>query len=90
MVSTGGDLATMALQDLGLEEICAKVTSREAARSPEAFDVRETIVPAREVAERLAHHITSTKVLDYTSLSDHHSIRSRTRTWRSWRVGSRT
>ena len=79
VISTGGDLATsilatIALKDLGVEDIYVKVTSREAARALEAFDVRETIFPEREVADRLAHHITSTTVLDYISLTDHHSI----------------
>ncbi len=79
VISTGGDLATsilatIALKDLGVEEIYVKVTSREAARAVEAFDVEDTIFPEREVADRLAHHITSTTVLDYISLTDEHSI----------------
>lgn len=79
VISTGGDLATsilatIALMDLGVEEIYVKVTSREAARALEAFDVTDTIFPEREVADRLAHHITSTTVLDYISLTDQHSI----------------
>lgn len=79
VISTGGDLATsilatIALKDLGVEDIYVKVTSREAARALEAFDVRETIFPEREVADRVAHHIVSTTVLDYISLTDHHSI----------------
>lgn len=79
VISTGGDLATsilatIALKDLGVGEIYVKVTSREAARALEAFDVQDTIFPEREVADRLAHHITSTTVLDYISLTDRHSI----------------
>ncbi len=79
VISTGGDLATsilatIALKDLGVEEIYVKVTSREAARAVEAFDVRDTIFPEREVADRLAHHITSKTVLDYVSWTEHHSI----------------
>lgn len=79
VISTGGDLATsilatIALNDLGVEDIYVKVTSREAARAVEAFDVRDTIFPEREVADRLAQHITSTTVLDYISITDHHSI----------------
>ena len=79
VISTGGDLATsilatIALRDLGVEDIYVKVTSREAARAVDAFGVRDTIFPEREVADRLAHHITSTTVLDYVSLTEHHSI----------------
>lgn len=79
VISTGGDLATsilatIALKDLGVGDIYVKVTSREAARALEAFGVQDTIFPEREVADRLAHHITSTTVLDYISLTDEHSI----------------
>lgn len=79
IVSTGGDLAasvlvTQALNDLGLEEIYVKVTSREAARAVETLGVYETIFPEREVADRLAHRIVSTTVLDYMPLTDDHSV----------------
>ncbi|MDH4349599.1 MAG: TrkA family potassium uptake protein, partial [Gemmatimonadota bacterium] len=64
IVSTGEDLATsilatLALRDLGVKDIYVKVGSPEAARALEAFGVRETIFPEREVADRLAHRITS-------------------------------
>lgn len=79
VISTGGDLAatilaTQALKELGLEEIYAKVTSEEAARALEAFDVRETIFPEREIAFRLAHRLPSKAVLDYVPLGRGHSI----------------
>jgi trk system potassium uptake protein TrkA len=73
IVSTGEDLATsilatLALRDLGVKDIYVKVTSPEAARAVEAFGVRETIFPEREVADRLAHRITSKSVLEYVPL----------------------
>lgn len=79
VISTGGDLAatilaTQALKDLGLEEIYVKVTSEEAARALEAFDVREAIFPEQEVAFRLAHRLPSQAVLDYVPLGRSHSI----------------
>jgi trk system potassium uptake protein TrkA len=79
IVSTGGDLATsilatLALRDLGVKDIYVKVTSPEAARALEAFDVRETIFPEREVADRLAHRITSKSVLEYIPLGTGFSI----------------
>ena len=79
VISTGEDLATsilatIALRDLGLDDIYVKVTSREAARAVEAFDVRETIFPEREVADRLAHRLPSETVLDYIPLTEGHSI----------------
>jgi len=74
IVSTGQDLATsilatLALRDLGVRDIYVKVGSPEAARALEAFGVRETIFPEREVADRLAHRITSKTVLDYVPLA---------------------
>lgn len=79
IVSTGEDLATsilatLALRDLGVKEIYVKVGSSEAARALEAFDVRETIFPEREVADRLAHRITSKSILEYVPLGPGFSI----------------
>jgi len=79
VISTGEDLATsilatLALREMGVEEIYVKVTSPEAARALEAFQVRETIFPEREVAFRLAHRIASKTVLDYLPLSEGYSI----------------
>jgi trk system potassium uptake protein TrkA len=79
IVSTGEDLATsilatLALRDLGVKDIYVKVGSPEAARALEAFQVRETIFPEREVADRLAHRITSKSVLDYVPLAPGFSI----------------
>ena len=79
IISTGQDLATtilatLALRDLGVREIYVKVASPEAARALETFGVRETIFPEREVADRLAHRITSKSVLDYIPLAPGFSI----------------
>ena len=79
IISTGEDLATsilttLALRDLGVKEIYVKVGSTEAARALEAFDVRETIFPEREMADRLAHRITSKSILEYVPLGPGFSI----------------
>jgi trk system potassium uptake protein TrkA len=79
IISTGQDLATsilatLALRDLGVKEIYVKVGSTDAARALEAFDVRETIFPEREVADRLAHRIVSKSVLEYVPLGPGFSI----------------
>jgi trk system potassium uptake protein TrkA len=79
IISTGQDLATsilatLALRDLGVKEIYVKIGSPEAARALEAFGVRETIFPEREVADRLAHRITSKSVLEYIPLAPGFSI----------------
>lgn len=79
VISTGGDLAasvlaTLALRDLGLENIIVKVTSGAARRVLEALHVRETIFPEKEAAVRLAHRLTSTTILEYVPLGEDHSI----------------
>jgi len=79
IVSTGEDLATsilasLALRDLGVRDIYVKVTSPEAGRALDAFGVRETIFPEREVADRLAHRITSKTVLEYVPLAPGFSL----------------
>jgi trk system potassium uptake protein TrkA len=79
IVSTGSDLATsilatLALRDLGVKDIYVKVGSSEAARALEAFGVRETIFPEREVADRLAHRIASRTVLEYVPLAPGFSL----------------
>jgi len=73
VVATGGDLAatilaTIALRDLGVKEIFAKVASAEEARALDAVRVTEAIFPEREAGERLAHRIASRGVLDYLPL----------------------
>jgi trk system potassium uptake protein TrkA len=79
IVSTGENLATsilasLALRDLGVQDIYVKVTSVDAARALDAFGVRETIFPEREVADRLAHRITSKSVLEYVPLAPGFSL----------------
>ncbi len=79
VVSTGDDLAAsiltiLALKDLGVSDLFVKVNSLEAARAVEAFNVSETIFPEREVANRLAHRITSKTVLDYVPVGHGYSI----------------
>ena len=73
VVSTGDDiassvLATMALRDLEVPEIYAKVISRDHARIMEQLGVTETIFPERESALRLSERIVSTEVLNYIQL----------------------
>lgn len=79
VVSTGEDLAAsilsiLALRDLGVETIYAKVTSARAAQALERFEVTEMIFPEREAAERLARRLVSTTVLDYVPIGDGYSI----------------
>jgi len=79
VIATGDDLATtilatLALRDLGVEHIYAKVRSTSEARALEALQVTEAIFPEREAGYRLAHRITSRKVKEYTPIAPGCSI----------------
>ena len=76
VVSTGDDLAatilsTLALREVGVDRIFAKVASVQAMKR---FDIDELIFPEREAAERLASRLTSTTVLDRVRLGEGYSI----------------
>ena len=73
IVSTGDDitasiLATMALRDLGVQEIYAKVISIEHGRVMNKLGVTETIFPERDSGQRLATRIASRAILNYVRL----------------------
>lgn len=79
VISTGTDLAAsilaaMALRDVGVGRIYAKVSSVRAARAMERFEIDELIFPEREAAERMARRLASTTVLDYVQLGEGYSI----------------
>jgi len=79
VISTGEDLAatilaTLALKELGVETIYAKVSSTRAAQAIERFDITGTIFPEREAAERMARRVSSTTILDYIQFGEHYSI----------------
>jgi trk system potassium uptake protein TrkA len=79
VVSTGSDLAatimaTLALKELKVPRIVAKVASPRDAKAMERFDVDELVFPEREAAERLAYRLASTAVLEYIPLGDKYSI----------------
>lgn len=79
VVSTGENLsvsvlATLALKDLGVDEIYVKIGSLEAARVLEAVGATDTIFPEREAAFRVAQSITSKAVLDYLPLAKGYSM----------------
>lgn len=79
VISTGEDLAatilsTLALRDLGVQEIFAKVRSTRAARALDALGVTEAIFPEREAAGRLAHRIVSRSVLEYVPICEGMSL----------------
>jgi trk system potassium uptake protein TrkA len=79
IVSTGDDLAAsvlaiMALRDLGVKQIYAKVISRDHARIVDQLGVTETVFPERESALRLAERIVSTEIVDYVRLGKNFSL----------------
>lgn len=80
IVSTGDDisaciLATMALRDLGVQEIYVKVISSDHERIMLKIGVTETIHPEQESASNLAIRIThSEALLQYIRLGDGFSL----------------
>lgn len=79
VVSTGDDitasiLITMALRDLGVDDIYVKVVSHNHARVMEKIGVTETIFPERESALRLATRVSSATIVNYVQLGPGFSI----------------
>jgi trk system potassium uptake protein TrkA len=79
IVSTGDDitasiLATMALHDLGVRDVYAKVISRDHARVMERVGVTESVFPERESALALGARMSGTAILNYVRLGTSFSI----------------
>lgn len=79
VVSTGDDitasiLSTLALKDLGVQEIYVKVISLDHDRVMKKLQVTETIFPERESGHRLATRIMSTAILNYFRLGTGFSV----------------
>ncbi|HEU5208899.1 MAG TPA: TrkA family potassium uptake protein [Longimicrobiales bacterium] len=79
IVSTGEDitasiLATLALHDLGVDEVYVKVVSSDHARVMQKIGATETIFPERESGLRLGARISSRSVLNYVRLANDFSI----------------
>ena len=79
IVSTGDDitasiLSAMALRDLGVKDVYAKVISRDHARVMERMGVTETVFPERDSALALAARLSGSAVLNYVRLGTGFSI----------------
>ena len=79
VVSTGDDitasiLATMALTDLGIESVYAKVISHNHARVMVRLGVTETVFPERESGFNLASRISEKGVLNYVRMARNLSV----------------
>lgn len=79
IVSTGDDiaasiLATMALKDLGVQDVYVKVISRDHARVMDRIGVTETVFPERETALALATRVTGKALLNYVKIGPGFSV----------------
>lgn len=79
IVSTGDDitasvLATMALLDLKVKEVYAKVVSNEHARVMQRIGVTEIVFPERDSAIGLATRVCGSALLNYVQLGTGFSI----------------
>ena len=79
VVAIGGHLsssvlATMNLKELGVPNVICKAHDETHQRVLERLGADRTIIPEGEVAERLAHSLSATNVLEYIELSKDYGI----------------
>lgn len=79
VVSTGDDitssiLATLALHDLKVKDVYAKVISNEHARVMERLGVTEVVFPERDSATSLAARVSGASLLNYVTVTEGLSI----------------
>lgn len=67
-------LVALHLKELGVPKIVTKAGSEDHAKLLSLIGVHEIVFPEREAAERLAHRLDSTNLLDYIPLGESHSI----------------
>lgn len=63
-------LAVMNLKELGVPYVVCKANNSTHRRVLEKMGADRVLIPEREVADRLAHSLTSPNVLEYIELSD--------------------
>lgn len=66
-------LVTLNLVALGIKKVIAKATSTEHGEILEKLGA-EVVYPDRDMAERLAHRLEASRMLDFVTLSEHISI----------------
>jgi trk system potassium uptake protein len=79
IVSFGGNieasiLTTLLLKELGVKQVWVKALSENHQKVLEKIGADRVIHPEREMAKRIAHHVTSDKIVDFIELSKNHSI----------------
>lgn len=67
-------LTTLLLKDLGVKQVWVKASSENHQKVLEKIGADRVIHPEREMAKRIAHHVTSDKIIDFIELSKNHSI----------------
>lgn len=79
VVAIGDDLgaavlAVMNLKELGVPQVVCKANNSTHRRVLEKMGADRVLIPEREVADRLAHSLTSPNVLEYIELSADYGI----------------
>jgi trk system potassium uptake protein TrkA len=67
-------LTTLLLKEMGIKNVWVKAQNEYHHRVLEKIGADRIIHPERDMAQRIAHHIVSEKVLDYIEISDEYSI----------------
>ncbi|KPJ50308.1 hypothetical protein AMJ40_03255 [candidate division TA06 bacterium DG_26] len=79
IVSVGEDteasiLITMLLKELGVKEVVTKATDQLHAKILKKVGCDRVVFPERDMGQRLAESLMSTKIFDYIELSSTHSL----------------
>lgn len=67
-------LATVLLKELGAKFVIARAADKMHMKILEKIGADMVVLPEKEIGEKLAYQITSSKFLDYIELSDKYSI----------------
>jgi trk system potassium uptake protein len=67
-------LTTLLLKELGVKEVWVKASNSYHQKVLDRIGADKVIHPERDMARRIAHHITSEKIIDYIEVSKEHSI----------------
>lgn len=67
-------LVTLLLKEMGMKQVWVKARNEYHQKILEKIGADKIIHPERDMARRIAHHITSDRVVDYIEISNKHSI----------------
>ncbi|WP_112182559.1 MULTISPECIES: TrkA family potassium uptake protein [Paraliobacillus] len=79
IISFGDDmessiLVTLLLKEMGMKQVWVKARNEYHQKILEKIGADKIIHPERDMARRIAHHITSDRIVDYIEISNKHSI----------------